>query len=66
MVLRTESAVPFLVPLWFAAVLRGLNPALDRKGYWVHNAVIVGPARQPERSSKAPGIVARTWYRSSG
>jgi hypothetical protein len=50
MALRVESAVSVLVSLWVAAVLQGLNPSLDAKGFRVHNIIIVGLARQPDRS----------------
>jgi hypothetical protein len=36
-----------------AVLFRGLTRPLDRKGVRVHNIVMIGPARQPDRSSRS-------------
>jgi len=38
--------------IWDSCNHHGLTPPLDRKGFRVHNIVIVAPTRQPTRSSR--------------
>jgi hypothetical protein len=35
-------------------LIHGLTPPIDKKGFWVHNIVIIGSALKPDRPLRLP------------
>jgi hypothetical protein len=44
---KLRTSTDLIQELLGTVLFHGLTPSFDRKGFWVYNVVIAGPAQQP-------------------